>query len=86
MLNDEFTNEQARAFAVRLQHDAPQGLEAQVARALRLATGRVPGADEVRREVAFVRALRDANRLSDMDALRGYCLAILNTNEFIYLD
>jgi hypothetical protein len=86
MLNDEFTNGQARLFAGRLTKEAPQGLEAQVARGIRLTTGRVPAADEVRKDSGFVRALRRDYNLGEQEALRYYCLLLLNTNEFIYLD
>ena len=86
MLNDEFTNEQARLFAQRLTEESPGGLEAQVTRAVRLVTGRVPAADEVNQDVGFVRSLQRGHGLSGQEALRFYCLLLLNTNEFIYLD
>jgi hypothetical protein len=86
MLNDEFTNEQARLFAQRLLKEAPQGLEAQVTRAVRLTTGRVPAADEVKKDVGFVETLRQEHKLSEQEALRFYCLVLLNANEFVYLD
>src|SRR5262249_21226253 len=85
LLNDDFSNEQAKLFAQRLQKEA-KGLEAQVTRAIRLATGRVPGVDEVRKDVAFVESLRQQHGLSEAEALRFYCLMVLNTNEFVYLD
>jgi hypothetical protein len=86
MLNDDFTNEQARLFAQRLQSEAPAGLEAQVTRAIRLTTGRIPAADEVKKDVDFVRSLGSKHDLSEREALRFYCLVLLNTNEFINLD
>src|SRR5262249_49652928 len=86
MLNGEFTNEQAAAFAERLQKESPNDLAAQVRRAVRLTTGRQPGDDEVRKDVAFVGDLRAKHGLSAGAALRQYCLLALNTNEFIYLD
>jgi hypothetical protein len=76
MLNGQFTNEQAEAFARRLEREAPGDLEKQVRRAIRLSTGRVPTDSEVKKDTAFARAA----------GLRQYCLLILNTNEFIYLD
>ena len=76
MLNGQFSNEQAAAFAQRLQREAPGDLAKQVRRAIRLSAGRVPGDAEVKKDVAFVRTA----------GLREYCLLILNTNEFIYLD
>ena len=86
LLNGEFSSEQAAAFARRLEKEAPQGLEAQVTRAVRLTTGRAPSAEEVRKDVAFVRSLQQDNNLGEPEALRFYCLMVLNTNEFIYLD
>jgi hypothetical protein len=76
MLNGEFSNEQATAFAQRLESETPGDVEAQVRRVIRLTTGRVPTADEVTKDVAFVKKL----------SLRMYCLMALNGNEFTYLD
>jgi hypothetical protein len=86
VLNGEFSNEQAALFAKRLQKEAPDNLEGQVRRAIRLTTGRVPTAEEVREDVAFVRQLQERQRLAAAEALRFYCLMLLNANEFIYLD
>ena len=85
MLNGEFTNEAAAAFARRLRDQTPD-LEGQVRRAIRLTAGRPPTADEVAKDVAFVRELMEAARLSEAAALQQYCLLFLNTNEFVYLD
>jgi hypothetical protein len=86
MLNGEFTNEQASAFARRLEREVPGNVEKQVRRAIRLTTGRVPDADEVHKDAAFVRSLREKDGLDAATALRQYCLMLLNANEFIYLD
>ena len=86
MLNGEFTQEQSAALADRLQRERPDDLKAQVARAIRLTTGRVPTTREIDQDVAFVRELQERGKLSAADALRHYCLLALNTNEFIYLD
>jgi hypothetical protein len=86
LLNDDFSNAEAKALAQRLSKEAPQGLEAQVTRAIRLTTGRVPGAEEINRDIAFVRDLQQQNNLDEAEALGFYCLLVLNTNEFIYLD
>ncbi len=86
LLNGEFANEQAEAFANRLRKDAPNDLAAQVARSIRLTTGRVPTADEVKQDVAFVARLKDKHRLDDARALAQFCLLCLNANEFVYLD
>jgi hypothetical protein len=86
MLNGEFTNEQAAAFAERLRKEAPDDVAAQVRRAVRLTTGRQPGDDEVRKDVAFIKGMRTRHGLTEAAALKQYCLLALNTNEFIYLD
>ena len=64
----------------------PNDLAAQVTRAIRLTTGRVPAADEVKKDVAFIAALKEKHKLDDAAALTQYCLLCLNTNEFVYLD
>ncbi|HJZ59932.1 MAG TPA: PSD1 and planctomycete cytochrome C domain-containing protein [Gemmataceae bacterium] len=86
LLNGEFSNESAATFAARLEKEAPRDLPAQVARGIRLTTGRVPAADEVARDVAFIRELKAKHTLDDHTALTRYCLLLLNTNEFVYLD
>jgi hypothetical protein len=86
LLNGEFSSEQAAAFARRLTREAPAGLEAQVRRAIRLTTGRIPAAEEVADDIAFVNRLRRTEGLGEDEALRFYCLMLLNANEFIYLE
>ncbi|HUR55030.1 MAG TPA: DUF1553 domain-containing protein, partial [Gemmataceae bacterium] len=85
LLNGEFANEQAAAFAKRLAKDSPE-LKAQVARAIRLTTGRTPTADEVAKDAAFVGELKAKHNLDDAKALAQYALLLLNANEFVYLD
>jgi hypothetical protein len=86
MLNGDFSNEQATALAQRLTREVPAGLADRIRRAIRLTTGRVPAADEVNQDVAFVKELQVQNRLGEFEALRFYCLMVLNANEFLYLD
>jgi len=86
LLNGAFTQEQAADFAARLNREAPNDLAAQVRRAIRLTTARAPAADEVARDTAFVRKMRAEHGLSAADALKQYCLLLLNANEFFYVD
>lgn len=86
MLNGEFTTEQAAALAQRLRAEAPGEVKAQVVRALRLATGRVPSAEEVAKDVAFIAAQQQRHGVDETEALRRFCLLVLNLNEFVYLD
>ena len=86
LLNGEFANEQAAAFARRLEKEEPGDVKAQVARAIRLTTGRVPTDAEVTKDAAFVAALKEKHTLDDAKALAQYALLLLNANEFVYLD
>jgi hypothetical protein len=86
MLNGEFITEQADTFARRLEREHPDDVAAQVTRAIRLTTGRVPDADEVAKDVAFVREMRTMYKLDAHTALTRYTLLALNANEFVYLD
>jgi mono/diheme cytochrome c family protein len=85
MLNGEFTNTAAAALVKRLVAESSD-LEEQIRRVIRLTLGRPGTDDEVRKDVDFVRELKEKARLSDPEALQQYCLLALNTNEFVYLD
>jgi mono/diheme cytochrome c family protein len=86
MLNGEFAHESAAALARRLERECPGDLSAQVARAVRLTTGRVPAPAEVTADVRFVERMRAEHRLDAGTALARYALLALNANEFVYLD
>jgi hypothetical protein len=86
MLNGEFVNEQAGAFAERLRREAGDDPRAQVQRALWLALSRPPQEREVQRGVALMRSLEQDDGLDAGSALKYYCLVVLNLNEFVYLD
>ncbi len=86
LLNGDFTNEQAGFLAERLKKEAPQGLDAQVRRAILLTTSRQAKDDEVKADVAFIEKMKATHGLSADAALKQYCLLVLNANEFAYLD
>ncbi|MFO0825674.1 MAG: PSD1 and planctomycete cytochrome C domain-containing protein [Gemmataceae bacterium] len=86
LLNGEFANEQAAAFARRLQKEHPGNQTAQITRAIRLTTGRVPTAEELKQDTAFIATLKEKHKLDDLAALTRFCLLCLNTNEFVYVD
>jgi hypothetical protein len=77
LLNGELAAESAAALAERVVREAGTERDAQVERIYRLASGRAPDAFESRLAVEFLR--RDPS-------LAHYCLAILNANEFVYVD
>jgi hypothetical protein len=86
LLNGAFANEQADHFADRLRREAPASLKSQVELALKLATTREPDPGEVERDVRFLKSLGSEGGLDPPQALKQYCLMILNTNAFLYLD
>ncbi len=86
MLNGSFLNRQAAVFAGRIRREAGPAIPARVERAIRLATGRKPGAAEVARGVDLMAALRSRDGGSADRALESFCLVVLNLNEFLYLD
>ena len=86
LLNGAFANEQAARFAERLTREAPASLESKVRLALTLVSGRKPHESEVRGDVAFVQGITAAAKLDPSKALTQYCLLLLNSNAFLYLD
>jgi len=90
MMNGAFLQEQARVFAARVRGEAggPDAADvpAQVRRALEIALVRPATDAEVVRGVALVDRLDDADGVSPGRALELFCLMVLNTNEFAYLD
>jgi hypothetical protein len=86
MLNGQFTNEQAGALAARVAREAPASQREQVRRAIRLVTGRVPPQSEIEHDLAFMQGLAREPGASASEALRLYCLLLLNSNELIYVD
>ena len=97
MMNGGFLHAQARVFAERVRREAlaantqpgataDDDTAAIVRRALEIALVREATADEVARGVALVDALEDQDGVGPSRAIELYCLMVLNTNEFIYLD
>ncbi len=86
MLNSQFVNEQAAAFADRLRREAGTDREAQVALGLSLVTNRQATEQEIKDGVAMLDDLRKTADLSEAAALDRFCLLALNLNEFVYLD
>ena len=79
-------NERAAEFARRLTRDAPGGPADRVRLALHLTTGRAPSDEEIAADVKFLDELQNEEELTAGRALECYCLTLLNTNAFIYLD
>ncbi|HTN77121.1 MAG TPA: DUF1553 domain-containing protein, partial [Pirellulaceae bacterium] len=86
MLNGDFANREAAAFAQRLQREAGDDLAAQVKLGLRIALSREPQAAEVDRGLKLIKTLQEKYGQSAEVARNHFCLYVLNLNEFTYLD
>ena len=86
MLNGEFLNDQAEAFARRVKQEAGDDVEKQVRLALRLALSREPEMATVERGLKLLKSLREKHQVDMDQALKYYCLLVYNLNEFVYLD
>jgi len=86
MLNGEFTNEQAALLARRVMSEKPGDLAAQCRWASLLVSSRPLSESELREDLKLIADLRERYGLSAEAALTQYCLLLLNTNAFVYLD
>lgn len=86
MINGEFLNEQASKLATRVATEAGPEPRAQVAQAIRLALERPATDEEVADGLELLKRLANERGQKPADALKYWCLTVLNLNEFIYLD
>jgi hypothetical protein len=86
MLHGEFMHEQAGRLAERVSREAGTAPQLQVAHALRIALQRPATEEEVADGVELLERLTKERGQSANEALRYWCLAVLNANEFSYLD
>lgn len=84
LLNSPLVREQSAAFARRLLKECGDEPDKLIARAWILAFGRTCTAAEKERSMAFLR--RRSGSASRQAALAELCLALFNTNEFVYVD
>jgi len=86
MLNSAFANEQAMLLADYLRSRAGDNPEAQVTLALGRLFQREPNRKEIDRGLQLLSSLEKKHGLSPKQALKQFCLAAYNLNEFVYLD
>lgn len=86
MLHGEFLHQQARLLAERVRASAGDEPRAQIAEAYRVVLGRTPSTDELASAEKLLAKLADEHRLDAFEALRYYCLSVLNYSEFVYVD
>lgn len=86
MLNSEFTNQQATAFATDIARQYTD-VRKQVQEILWRVLQRAPASAEVNRGVSLLESLQVSDpTLSPQQALEYFCLLAINLNEFVYID
>jgi hypothetical protein len=78
LLNSQLSSEAARALAARAEREGGQGTDAKVERAYLRALGRRPDEEE--------KALARSFLASGGNSFADFCLALINLNEFVYVD
>jgi hypothetical protein len=86
LLNGQFLNEQAGYLAERVVVEAGERPRDQVARAVELALSRQATKQEIAEGLALLGRLTREHGQEPREAMRYWCLTVLNLNEFIYLD
>ena len=91
MLNNESTLEQANHFARRIELEAGADRRAQITRAFKHALSRPASPKEVDWALKFLKNQGDRytqrqHEHPEAAALRDFCHAMLNLNEFLYVD
>lgn len=86
LLNGEFSQTRAAEFADRLRREHPGQPRAQLERALSLALGRAPNADDLETAETLLATLQTRHAMDESQALDQVCLFVQNLSEFLYLD
>jgi Protein of unknown function (DUF1553) len=76
LMNNDFANRMAKAFAERLAREVGSKGDARIERAFRLALARAPKQDE----------LNLSRDLVERYGLEQLCWGLFNTSEFLYVD
>jgi hypothetical protein len=86
LLNGKFLQEQSQRFAKRVENVAGNDRRRRVETAIRLAYGRAATEADFKRADELMDELRVEHQLDEARQLKEFCLVLLNTNEFMYLD
>ena len=91
LMNNEFVLEQAKFFAERVTTEAGAKVNQQVTRAFQIALNRKPSQQEQEWSLNFLKSQTDGytqrkHERPDAAALRDFCHALMNLNEFLYVD
>ncbi len=85
-LNGDFFLEQARVMAERLRREVGDDPAQQTKRALELALSRPATSEELERAARLLEGWQREDQLPADQALRYFCLMVLNLNETVYID
>ncbi len=91
LMNNEFVLQQAGFFADRVARSAGPDKRAQVFQAFKIALNRAPNVKEIEWSMSFLNSQAEGyvqrkNEAPEKAALRDFCHAIINLNEFVYID
>jgi cytochrome c553 len=91
LMNNEFVLEQAKLFAERVTTEAGTDTAKQIARAFQIALHRQPSAKEQDWSLNFLKSQTNGytqrkHERPEAAALRDFCHALMNLNEFLYVD
>ncbi len=86
LMNGEFAHERAMKLAERVRKEAGDDQTKQLRAAIRFVLLRDATDEELKRGAAFLTELREKHGQTPEQALRLYCLSLLNRNELLYVD
>jgi hypothetical protein len=86
MLHGEFLNEQAGRLATRVANEAGSDARGQVAEAIRFVLQRPATDEEIADGLELLNRVINERGGRPEDALKYWCLTVLNLSEFVYLD
>lgn len=86
LLNGLFVQQQSEIFAKRVVNEAGTDSMQQIETAIRLAYGRSANVKDVERAKRLFERLEKDHGITGERQLREYCLVLMNTNEYMYLD
>ncbi len=91
LMNNEFVLEQASYFAERVKREAGNDKKSQIIQAFQIALGRTPNEKEIGWSLGFLKSQTEGyakrkDEKPEASALRDLCHAVVNLNEFLYVD
>ncbi|MCA9414159.1 MAG: DUF1553 domain-containing protein, partial [Candidatus Omnitrophica bacterium] len=91
LLNDRFARQQAESLATRLEAEVGQDARSQINRAFWLTLSRAPDESEMENSLSFLETQTVEYEESGADnskraAVVDFCQALMNLNEFVYVD